>query len=95
MSKVLSSRWEETGDIQIVKSLVTRHFELTGSHRAKWILENWRDTLSRFIKVFPHEFKRVMGVRRSQQPYIPNQRLTALAEVAPVPQMQHGQAQHG
>ena len=27
--------------------------------------------LPRFIKVFPHEFKRVLGVSRTQQPYMP------------------------
>ena len=52
-------------DIQIVRDLVTRHMELTGSPRAKWILENWHEMVSRFIKVFPREFKRVLGVGRN------------------------------
>jgi len=29
--------------------------------------------LPRFIKIFPHEFKRVLGVTRSRQQYIPGQ----------------------
>ena len=33
----------------------------------------WVEMLPRFIKVFPHEFKRVLGVARVQQPYIPGQ----------------------
>jgi glutamate synthase domain-containing protein 3 len=60
-------------DVQLVRDLVTRHLELTSSHRAKWILDNWSDVASRFIKVFPHEFKRVLGVRRSERAYIPSQ----------------------
>jgi len=77
----------EAQDTQIVEDLVTRHFELTGSRRAKWILENWCEILPRFIKVFPHEFKRVLGVSRTRQPYIPGQPLPFLAASE---QVQHG-----
>jgi glutamate synthase domain-containing protein 3 len=61
-------------DIQVLERLIVRHFEATGSPRAKWILENWGEKLSRFVKVFPHEYKRVLGVGRSavtQTPRIP------------------------
>ena len=74
-------------DLEIVHDLVTRHAELTGSPRAKWILEDWQDMIPRFIKVFPHEFKRVLGVARSQQAYIPGQRVPV---PEPVEQVQHG-----
>jgi glutamate synthase (NADPH) large chain len=77
----------EAQDAQIVKDLVTRHFDLTKSPRAKWILENWCDVLSRFIKVFPHEFKRVLGVSRNRAPYIP---LEPAAVLAGAEQVQHG-----
>ena len=70
----------ETQDTQILRDLVARHSELTGSRRAKWILENWSEMLPRFIKVFPHEFKRVLGVNRSPQPYIPAQKLAVLSQ---------------
>ncbi len=40
--------------------LIYRHFDATGSPRAKWILENWNAMLPKFVKVFPHEFKRVL-----------------------------------
>jgi hypothetical protein len=61
--------------------------KLTGSPRAAWILENWSETLTRFIKVFPHEHKRVLGVSRRRQPYIPSLPMAVLA--APQ-QVQHG-----
>jgi glutamate synthase domain-containing protein 3 len=67
--------------------LVTRHWSLTGSRRAKWILDNWPETLPRFIKVFPHEFKRVLGVSRTRQPHIPGQGLPVIAAAE---QVQHG-----
>jgi glutamate synthase domain-containing protein 3 len=38
---------------------------LTGSPRARWILDNWYAMLPRFLKVFPHEFKRVLGAPRT------------------------------
>jgi len=79
-------------DVVIVRDLLLSHFELTASRRAKWILDNWTDVASRFIKVFPHEFKRVLGVARSEQAYIPNQPVSILAEAEPLhqEQVQHG-----
>jgi glutamate synthase domain-containing protein 3 len=87
----------EASDIQIVRDLVARHAELTGSRRAKWILDNWQDAASRFIKVFPHEFKRVLGVGRREQAYIPGPPLEVLASAEQVQPglLQHGQVQHG
>ena len=63
----------EPADVKMVKDLVERHLALTGSRRARKILDGWVEMLPRFIKVFPHEFKRVLGVARVQQPYIPGQ----------------------
>jgi glutamate synthase (ferredoxin) len=77
----------EAQDVQIVKDLVTRHMQLTDSSRARWILDNWSEMLPRCIKVFPHEFKRVLGVSRSPQPYIPGHPLPL---VAAAEQVQHG-----
>jgi glutamate synthase domain-containing protein 3 len=51
-------------DIDMLFHLISRHGELTGSPQAKWILENWEATLPKFIKVFPHEYKRVLGIPR-------------------------------
>jgi glutamate synthase domain-containing protein 3 len=52
-------------DIDIIQTLIARHTELTESPRAKWILDNWETMLPKFIKVFPHEYKRVLGIPRS------------------------------
>jgi glutamate synthase domain-containing protein 3 len=52
-------------DADLVQLLTARHAELTGSPRAKWILDNWETMLPKFIKVFPHEYKRVLGVPRA------------------------------
>jgi glutamate synthase domain-containing protein 3 len=52
-------------DIDLIQTLIARHAELTESPRAKWILDNWETMLPKFIKVFPHEFKRVQGIPRT------------------------------
>jgi glutamate synthase domain-containing protein 3 len=87
----------EESDIQIVRDLLLSHVELTASRRAKWILDNWRDVASRFIKVFPHEFKRVLGMNRSEHAYIPAPPFGVLAQSEPphAEQVQHGQVLHG
>jgi glutamate synthase (NADPH) large chain len=59
----------EPVDIELVQGLIARHRDLTGSPHAAWILDHWSEMRPRFIKVFPHEFKRVLGVSRVQEPY--------------------------
>jgi glutamate synthase (NADPH/NADH) large chain len=78
----------EAPDVKIVRDLITRHYEFTNSARARSILDNWSEGSARFIKIFPHEFKRVLGVSRSREPYIPGQPV-AVPELV-VEQVQHG-----
>jgi glutamate synthase domain-containing protein 3 len=54
----------EKTDVDALRSLIERHFDHTCSPRAKWILENWSAMLPKFVKVFPHEYKRVLGIPR-------------------------------
>ena len=56
-------------DVAEVRTLLEQHRDLTGSPRAAWILEHWADAQQRFIKVFPHEYKRVLGVPRAETVY--------------------------
>ncbi|MGA7255475.1 MAG: glutamate synthase large subunit [Terracidiphilus sp.] len=55
---------EHDEDIATLRALLEKHRDLTGSPRAAWILENWAIARDHFIKVFPHEFKRVLGIAR-------------------------------
>jgi glutamate synthase domain-containing protein 3 len=52
-------------DIETLRQWIARHGECTSSPQTKWILQNWEDLLPKFIKVFPHEYKRVLGVPRA------------------------------
>ncbi|MBV9362455.1 MAG: glutamate synthase subunit alpha, partial [Betaproteobacteria bacterium] len=48
-------------DEATVRRLLESHARYTGSARAKQILERWNDYRAKFIKVFPHEYRRALG----------------------------------
>ncbi len=50
----------EPEDRQLLRDWIFRHFEATRSPRAQHIIENWDAVLPKFVKVFPHEFRRAM-----------------------------------
>jgi glutamate synthase (NADPH/NADH) large chain len=76
-------------DQRLLQTWIFRHFEATGSPRARWVLENWTAMLPKFVKVFPHEFKRVM--KKNAQTEVVASRV-ALGELR---QALHGQVSHG
>jgi len=57
----------QSDELQL-KSLIERHVQYTGSVRAKQILDNWEVCRSKFVKVFPHEYRRVLQDIAVQQP---------------------------
>ena len=57
----------EAQDLELLRGLITRHAELTGSKQATKMLQTWEELWGRFFKVFPHEYKRVLGVSRATQ----------------------------
>jgi len=74
-------------DVAEVRGLLTRHRDLTGSPRAIWILEHWAEAQPLFIKVFPHEYKRVLGIPRVDAIYV--------SPIHPSPVMAATEVQHG
>ncbi len=72
-------------DVERVRELLERHRDYTGSPRAAWMLEHWAAAQPGFIKVFPHEYKRVLGVDRVESVYSSpsssSQLITSSAEV--------------
>ncbi|MDR3723777.1 MAG: glutamate synthase large subunit [Terracidiphilus sp.] len=77
----------EAEDITKVKGLLERHRDLTGSPRAAWVLEHWTESQPKFIKVFPHEYKRVLGVARAESFYVSSANTSPLVAATEV---QHG-----
>jgi Glutamate synthase domain 2 len=53
-------RVESAEESAELKSLIERHGELTGSTRAAVVLAAWDETLPKFIKVLPKDYKRVL-----------------------------------
>ena len=51
---------ESGEDVTLLRGLVERHLQWTGSEKAKRLLENWNEALGNFTKVMPHDLKRVM-----------------------------------
>lgn len=47
-------------DELILRGLIERHFAYTGSTRARFLLDNWAVSRSKFVKVFPNEYKRAL-----------------------------------
>jgi glutamate synthase (ferredoxin) len=50
----------EPEDIQLVRDLIHRHIELTGSSYAARILDGWTSAQVRFVKVMPRDYRRVL-----------------------------------
>ena len=50
-----------------LKALISRHADYTGSTTAKAILANWDENLDKFVKVYPHEYKRALTELAAQQ----------------------------
>ncbi len=51
----------EEADIAELRHLIATHRDLTGSRKADDILAHWQDSLPRFLKVFPMEYRRALG----------------------------------
>jgi glutamate synthase (NADPH/NADH) large chain len=61
-AKVTRDVWHlGMSDEAVLRRAVENHHRHTGSARAKEILDGWSEWRSRFVKVFPNEYKRALG----------------------------------
>jgi glutamate synthase domain-containing protein 2/glutamate synthase domain-containing protein 1/glutamate synthase domain-containing protein 3 len=56
---------EGEADAQLLFALIARHVAATESPLGRRILENWEQTLPKFLRVFPHEYRRALGAGES------------------------------
>jgi glutamate synthase (NADPH/NADH) large chain len=54
-------------DAERLRILVERHHRLTGSARAKSLLDNWDVALSRFVKVMPLDYARALAEQKAER----------------------------
>ena len=54
---------DDAEDTAAVHELLVRHRDLTGSERATQLLENWSTILPCFVRVVPHDYRRVLDAQ--------------------------------
>jgi glutamate synthase (ferredoxin) len=55
---------EDESEIEFVKNQIFRHIELTESQLATEILVNWEESLSKFVRVIPNDYRRVIEAQK-------------------------------
>jgi glutamate synthase domain-containing protein 2/glutamate synthase domain-containing protein 1/glutamate synthase domain-containing protein 3 len=58
---------ESDEDIELLRGMVERHLEWTGSERARRVLRDWDELLPKFVKVMPDDLKRVLRERQEAE----------------------------
>ena len=52
---------ENETDVELLKGMIENHHHYTGSTVAHGILQDWENSLPRFIKVMPTDYKRALA----------------------------------
>ena len=58
---------EDRTDVDAVKHLIQEHFKNTGSNKAETILKNWGEFQSKFVKIMPRDYKRILEESKNQK----------------------------
>ncbi|MCG6875976.1 MAG: glutamate synthase subunit alpha [Betaproteobacteria bacterium] len=67
-AKVPRDLWHRgLADEVLLKALLEKHVQYTGSAQAKRILADWAAFRGKFVKVFPHEYRRALGELAAKQ----------------------------
>jgi len=61
--------FDEIGEADAIelRAMIAEHHQRTGSSVAARVLENWEQTLAHFVKVMPHDYKRVLAELAAQE----------------------------
>jgi len=62
----LENVWQPE-DRQLLKELIQRHFDWTGSAKAHQILSNWQDMVGKFVKVVPFDYRKALEKMRAAE----------------------------
>ena len=52
-------------DQRTLRTMLESHLKYTGSRKAKSVLDNWKSTLRKFLKIMPIDYKRVLAERKA------------------------------
>ncbi len=62
----LESIWQED-DERVLRDLIKRHSQWTGSRQAQRILENWPEMAGKFVKVMPIDYRKALKRMRERE----------------------------
>ena len=62
----LESIYQEE-DHRVLRDLIGRHYDLTGSVQARRILDNWQEMSGKFVKVMPIDYRKALERLREQE----------------------------
>ena len=65
---------EAGDDIALLRRMLKRHVDYTGSDIAQRVLTNWSEYLPRFVKVMPHDLRRVLAARIEEPAFVADAR---------------------
>ena len=54
-------------DEAMLKGMITKHLNATGSTVAQGILDNWATEKEKFVKVYPRDYKRILNERKGKE----------------------------
>ncbi len=61
------TRHKQLADEELLKDLIQKHLEATGSTMARRVLADWPRYRARFVKVFPNEYRRALKEQAAAQ----------------------------
>jgi glutamate synthase domain-containing protein 3 len=62
----LESVWKRE-DTDLLYGLIQKHYNYTGSTRAKRILDAWQDMVGKFVKVMPIDYRKALEMMRAAE----------------------------
>jgi glutamate synthase (NADPH) large chain len=62
----LESLYQEE-DQRVLRDLIRRHHQWTGSAQARRILDNWQGVAGKFVKVMPIDYRKALERQRQQE----------------------------
>ena len=66
LGMVVLEKLEAPDDIAELKGLIEKHQQLTGSAAAARVLDSWEESLPKFVKVMPVDYKRVLEENKAK-----------------------------
>jgi glutamate synthase (ferredoxin) len=54
-------------DQRMVRDMIQKHVDYTGSTRGQYVLDNWQELVTKFVKVMPVDYKRALEMLKREK----------------------------